>query len=201
MSKQNVQERYLLYLFLQRYYAGQFLTMDYKDWKQLCISVESDFSLKKNELIQAGFEKLLNCTKEEFEVLEFDFNRLFVGPGKLLAAPYEAAYLNQNRVLMQRETLAVRRFYQQAELELVEKNHEPDDHIALELEFICYLFQRYLENDDDSALEMIDLFLQEHLILWTADFCETIRTQSTHPISLGMADVLEGILQFEKTVE
>lgn len=193
MSNLDTQECYLLYLLLQRFYAGQMIHLEFDAWQELIRSIQADVQSMDNEKMQQGFQKLLACTNEQFDALEYDFNRLFVGPGKLLAAPYESTYLNPDRVLMQRETLAVRRFYERAGLELIEKNHEPDDHIALELEFICYLFENVLENADQMASDMLEEFLQTHLLLWVGDFCKDIQSNSEHPVCLGMAEILEGM--------
>ncbi|AOQ24114.1 Tat proofreading chaperone DmsD [Moorella thermoacetica] len=48
---------------------------------------------------------------EELERLRWDYTRMFVGPYQLSAPPWESAYLNDERLLFQEETLAVRRIY------------------------------------------------------------------------------------------
>ena len=78
----------------------------------------------------------------------YDFNRLFVGPQKLLAPPLESYYRNEEHLPMQEETMAVRAAYEEAGLELIAQNKIPDDHAQFEFYFLsclleaecCYLF-------------------------------------------------------------
>ena len=44
--------------------------------------------------------------------IEYDFNSLFIGLGKLLAAPYASVYLEQDKLLMGQSTLLMRKFMQ-----------------------------------------------------------------------------------------
>jgi len=77
--------------------------------------------------------------------LESDFNRLFVGPGKPLAPPWESYYLSRDHLLFQEETLAVREAYRRLGLEAVSLHSEPDDSLSLELSFMAELCGRYGE--------------------------------------------------------
>ena len=163
MGMKNLQRYYILYLFLQKFYAGELNRLDFETWENLIQSLQQDCMDEENETIWQGLRRFVESTSEQQEQLEFAFNSLFVGPGKLLAPPYESAYLNENRVLMQQETLSVRKFYEQAGLELICKNHEPDDHIAFELEFVCYLLGQYLQTKEKEMIQMYHTFLKTHL--------------------------------------
>lgn len=105
--------------------------------------------------------------KERPEDIEYDYNRLFVGPGKLLAPPYASAYLNGGGPLMQSDTIAARNFYLEAGIEVKEKNAVPDDALHLELEFSCYLLHEAArENDAKRQLGRYRKFYLEHLGRW-----------------------------------
>lgn len=201
MGMKNLQRYYILYLFLQKFYAGELNRLDFETWENLIQSLQQDCMDEENETIWQGLRRFVESTSEQQEQLEFAFNSLFVGPGKLLAPPYESAYLNENRVLMQQETLSVRKFYEKAGLELICKNHEPDDHIAFELEFVCYLLGQYLQTKEKEMIQMYHTFLKTHLFRWAGVHCEAIREHSDHPICLGIADLLDGLIQNGQTEE
>ena len=78
-------------------------------------------------------------TQERFEELRDDYTRLFIGPGKVLAPPWESPYIQKERVIFQVDTLKVREWYQRYGLESIRKYKEPDDHIGLELAFTAHL--------------------------------------------------------------
>ena len=100
----------------------------------------------------------------------YDFNRLFVGPQKLLAPPLESYYRNEQHLPMQAETLAVRAAYAAAGLELTERNKMPDDHAQFEFYFLSCLLEAVERYPGEAlarqAAEAYQHFLQEHLLLW-----------------------------------
>ena len=105
--------------------------------------------------------------------LESDFNRLFVGPGKPLAPPWESYYLSRDHLLFQEETLAVREAYRRFGLEAVSLHSEPDDSLSLELSFMAELCGRCGEalnpgpgGGQAEVLEAQRQFLASHLLRW-----------------------------------
>ncbi len=49
--------------------------------------------------VKKGIQILSRFSEEDLEELEFDFNRLFVGPNRLEVSPYESTYLNDQRAI------------------------------------------------------------------------------------------------------
>lgn len=80
--------------------------------------------------------------------LRLDYTRLFMGPGKVLAPPWESVYRTEERLLFREPTMQVREFYRRHGLEVPRLNREPDDHFGLELAFMAVLAERTI-----SALE------------------------------------------------
>ena len=66
----------------------------------------------------------------DLEALTIDFARLFVGPYKLLAAPYGSVYLDSGRTTMGDSTLDVKSRYCEAGLNAATNFKEAPDHIA-----------------------------------------------------------------------
>ncbi|MFZ5627018.1 MAG: TorD/DmsD family molecular chaperone [Bacillota bacterium] len=137
----------------------------------------------------------------------YEFNRLFVGPGKLVAPPYESAYRNPEGLLMQQETLEVRECYRNMGLAVQNKNCEPDDFIGLEAEFACYLLHQAAKFLEEKDLDNVDLhltayrdFFVNHLYKWLPAHCRDILTSSQDDTCRGMALVLAGFVDVEAKV-
>ena len=76
---------------------------------------------------------------DAFDAIRIDNTRLFLGPGKVLAAPWESVHFTEERLVFQQQTLQVRGWYSRFGLEVIKLHQEPDDHIGLELEFLAHL--------------------------------------------------------------
>ncbi len=109
----------------------------------------------------------------ELQQLNIDFSRLFVGPFRLLAAPYGSVYLEDKREVMGVSTLDARKRYIEAGLEFSDDVKEAPDHIAFELEFMYYLVFKEIESleigDSAATIGILDrqkAFLIDHLGAW-----------------------------------
>ncbi|MCY4077417.1 MAG: molecular chaperone TorD family protein [Acidobacteria bacterium] len=112
--------------------------------------------------------------------LTWDFNRLFVGPGEMRAAPWESVYRSKTKLTFQEPTLAVRALYERFGFESPAIHREPDDHLALELDFLAALSALAAEAARDGDGERLatcfstqQAFLKEHLLAW-APRCLTL---------------------------
>lgn len=128
---------------------------------------------------------------------EAEFNRLFVGPGALVAPPHESVYLSPEHVLMQAETLAVRRFYRAYGKELAPDRHEPDDHLAFELEFYAYL---QTIRPPGRRLQAMQRFSAEHLERWVPAFCKRVIEGTTSPFYRSLAIITRETILTERQV-
>ncbi len=195
-DKEVVVHKLAIYMFLQKFYDGQLNHITKASWKELVEVLNQEMTLFSNEEIIKGLQILSQFTDEDIEDLEFEYNRLFVGPNQLVVSPYESTYRNTERVLMQNETIAVRRFYEKVGLVLAKKNINPDDHIALELEFVCYLLENSL--DDETYYQFYQEFLEEHVFHWIEAHCELIREKSENTVLTGVSHILQGLIKEEK---
>jgi TorA maturation chaperone TorD/Pyruvate/2-oxoacid:ferredoxin oxidoreductase delta subunit len=124
------------------------------------------------------------------EGLEAEYARLFIGPGRPVAHPYESVY-REGRV-MGDYTLAVRQSY--ADEGLAPEGHSLPDHVALELEFMAHLARQEAEarerGDEEGALACLrqqEAFLGEHLGRWLPRFCQRVLAGEAHPFYAGLA--------------
>ena len=137
---------------------------------------------------------------EGLAALDADFNRLFVGPGPLLAPPWESAQRGVDRLLFGPSTLEVRAWYARFGLEAPNRGREPDDHLGLELGFLAHLCERgqALVAKDPAALaerlRALDAFLDQHVLAWAPGFLEQILGAARTEYYRGLANLTLGCL-------
>lgn len=123
-----------------------------------------------------------------------DHMQLFVGPGHVPASPYESVHRSQEGLLFDEQTLQVREWYHRFGLNAPREGREPDDHIALELEFVAALLSAALEAFDTGADDDASLFTQAaaeftatHLEQWAPAWFGIVLTQAQTSFYRGTA--------------
>lgn len=136
--------------------------------------------------------------------LQAEYQRLFVGPGHVLAPIWESVYFDPEGLMFGERTLEVRDFYRKYGLESIHKNRQPEDHLSVELEFILYLIQQYLDSQDVNEQTKIlmdqKLFLQQHLGTWKDEFVKLIEVHSDNQFYLGAGMLLREFLDMENEI-
>jgi len=157
-----------------------------------------------NRDITKGLELLRKGADCEPEKLELEHTRLFIGPYRLPAPPYESVYRTDDRLVMQQPTIEVRKAYREAGLEVKGIHTNPDDNISAELEFMEYLCDKtasFLKNHDaHEAMKYIELqrkFLEVHLNKWVPAFSEDIIKNTNEDFYRGAALLLRGFISLE----
>lgn len=196
VNEEEILHKLAVYTFLKKFYSGELIKEKKATWKQLSGLINEEISYFLDEKMRKGIQMISKLDHNDLLELEFDFNRLFIGPNRLEAAPYESIFRGTERTLMQAETLAVRSFYEKAGLVVKKKNNEPDDHLSLELEFVCYLLRESVE--DDFHYTLYEAFLKEHLFHWVEEHCELVREKTTNTLIVGISYILQGLLEVER---
>jgi len=130
---------------------------------------------------------------------EAEFNRLFVGPGRLPAPPYESVWRSEDRLLMQAAAEGVRSVY--LEYGVQNTYPEPEDHLALELEFYALLQYRVLNGEAPHRhLAAQQRFWTEHLSTWVPAFCQAVEESTSSPFYRNLAVASRRILGAETTI-
>jgi TorA maturation chaperone TorD len=83
------------------------------------------------------------------------------------AAPYESVWRDDDQLMMQAPTFAVRDFYTRHGMVVQNWRHQPDDHLSHELRFVALLLERG-ERREASR------FLRTHLLAWLPLFTEKV---------------------------
>lgn len=83
------------------------------------------------------------------------------------ASPHESVWLDEDQLLLQGPTFAVRAFYRQYGLRVANWRSMPDDHLCNELEFVALMLE---QQHPEAALG----FLQQHLLQWLPLFAQRV---------------------------
>ncbi len=140
-----------------------------------------------------------------FENLHWDFTRLFIGPEKPPAPPWESSYVSRDKLLFQRCTNEVKQCYADAGFELKGPYLEAADHIGYELDFLWRLTTRLV-----NALEQFNVaeiqqqlqeqqqFLQAHLLRFAQAFSDLVQTHAQTSFYQAAGSLLGQFLQLEQ---
>ena len=130
--------------------------------------------------------------EQALRTLEIEYNRLFVGPGRPQASPYESVYRDPRGLVMGPAAQDVGRRYAEAGLALAPDHHDLPDHVATELGFVAYLALQEAEAQGQDATAWLDrerAFLRDHLTVWLPRFCRRVREASRHPFYSALAEL------------
>lgn len=139
--------------------------------------------------------------------LAADYAGLFLNAGSCPVYPYESVYTSPEQLLMQEARDKVQRMYASCGLTLSGEFHEPEDHIAFEMEFMSHLCFRAIAASEEGNAETARAhlrsqreFLKDHLLLWIPRFCEDLVTNATTDFYRALGYLVRDFLQLEKTL-
>jgi len=197
-TKELILNRTRVYSFLSRVFRQEadsdFLSLI----KQNCNTVR----IEDIEL-EGGFEKLrlffarFEINEQMIEGLAADYADLFLGIGRHPAHPYESVYLGRDGIIMQEPWNEVRSQYRSERLGKTKWFKEPEDHVALEFDFMVYLCLKILETlekgDTENSLRLLQSqrdFLMHHLKAWIPAFCDDIlKSPTEYEFYDGIAEI------------
>lgn len=190
--------RHFVYRLFQRLFGdeptAEFLSIIDKEIVVMSFeSLDIHASSEKLEL----FLRLLSQSVLASEKIASDYARIFVEPASLPAPPWESVYVEHGRVIMTKTTLDVRRAY--CDYGFISQMYPrvPEDHIALELDFLASLaseaiktFEHGKEVDCEKALEASSRFIQDHLGLWVDEFSHDVGKKGDSEFYAAACDAL-----------
>lgn len=168
----------------------------------------SSGNARMDEGVRLVVDALSNLWENSTTDLAIDFARIFLGNGidsYAAAYPYESVYTSPKRLLMQEARDEVLAAYRLEGLDKTASWTEPEDHIALELEFMATLAQRAgdaLEgNDEDEAARLFGVqadFYERHLANWVPMLTADMRRFARSDFYRGISYYTEGFLELER---
>ncbi|MDR3437920.1 molecular chaperone TorD family protein [Telmatospirillum sp.] len=167
------------------------------------------------EELASGYRMLgayLRCPGQDpLTDLAVDYAKVFLGAGGakngFAAFPYESVYTSPERLIMQEARDQVVAAYRSEGLDKVEALDVPEDHVALELEFmacLCGETRAALARGDRGAV-LVSLanqkdFLTRHLLNWVPAFCADIPKCADTDFYKAVAKLTSGYLRLEQAI-
>jgi len=150
---------------------------------------------------------LLACRDVELDAAKDEYTRLFLGPDKLIAPPWESCYTAKERALFQESTLAVRSWYQQYSYVPAGYPSHPDDHISLMMHFLALTTERAkacLDSDlicgYASLLEGQKLFEKNHILNWMEGYCSDMDKSETKVLYPQLVRAMADFISYDQQV-
>ncbi len=176
-----------------------------KNNKELHTSLEALLFYEQNKDIKSDKDRLLK--------LEYAFNRLFIGPDKVLAPPFASIYLDREPILKGKAAQEIEKLLIDMGLDFENDSNLPLDHISIELE-LWLVISNVIENLQ-YKLETLAVKSQEyadtaellkdveekltwlntaHMPLWIYKFIQRIHNAPDELEKLGEKAIKEDIL-------
>ena len=116
--------------------------------------------------------------------ISVEYTRLFVGPPKPAAPPWETFYQDgESEVGFGRPTFEMREALRNAGLELKNVNNQYEDHAGIELLFLSVLCTRIAQGEVPDAVPAepkdVQDFLEAHLLTWIDKFQAAVAAEAS----------------------
>lgn len=166
-------------------------------YKQDGLNILEELSCDGEDLLQLGvaLDKLKETTRNPAQLLSEmrrEYTRLFDHPEQPSISIYETTFVNKGnekpdeRILFLSSISSdVERCYQEAGIRLVNESSEPADHMAIELEFMMFLYKnkgRALQEKNTELIkkmeEQIQKFEKDHLTKWGYEFFNSMEAEA-----------------------
>ena len=143
---------------------------------------------------------------EAVQRVSVEFTKLFVGPPKPAAAPWESANGPvESHVGFGEATFAMRERLRALGLELCNENNQYEDHVGIELLYLSELCRRASEGPSGAAAcdaavpdaEEIASFVREHPLIWVARLREKVAASQPEGYFVRLLDFALALLRWQ----
>lgn len=164
---------------------------------------KSDEFIKFSEGSDKLSEAISKCNTTMLDSLAADYARLFLAAGSAqgqAAFPYESVYTNKDHMVMQDSRSDIAVLFAEKGLKPSEKLYKvPEDHIALELEYMAVLCAQCSDENIEENLKEQSSFFNEHLINWVPAFTKMQISCAETAFYQALGEFTEGFIEMEET--
>lgn len=179
----------------------------FNQWKKETLwELKDKARLLSNDLKESAFvQNLVSLNEVALDEARWEYNKLFIGPKKPLATPFESVYRSEKKLMMREFAFEVREFYAQVGLKVEKEGHFPDDFIGFEFQYLFYVSQLVVEltksEKKEEAKELILVrkeFLEKHTNQWFPKFCDDVSNHSEKQVWKDLAAFILNISKIEE---
>lgn len=161
-----------------------------------------------NETLDRGYaqvKRYFNFASTDMRTqLAVEYARVFLAAGvfgsdKMTAVPYESVFTSEGHLMMQESRDDVVRRFAADGFKVNPDLHEPEDHLAFELEYVSHMSRNAAELVGAGNAEALAAnvarqveFIDAHLLNWVGDLYETAREYAKTTFYTGMLLVVLG---------
>lgn len=161
-----------------------------------------------NETLDRGYaqvRRFFNFASTDIRTqLAVEYARVFLAAGvfgsdKMTAVPYESVFTSEGHLMMQASRDDVVRRFAADGFKVNPDLHEPEDHLAFELECVAHMSRKAAELTETGDAEALAAnvarqveFIDAHLLNWVGDLYETAREYAKTTFYTGMLLVVLG---------
>ncbi|WP_438348788.1 TorD/DmsD family molecular chaperone [Paenibacillus sp. FA6] len=172
-------------------------------WRQHMVTREEILLTEGGQLLKNYLSNIMPGQLVKIcEVEKEEYQRLFHCMRPIFRSLCESDYVSRLREKKVDCTANVREMYVQSGIAFNKLNHEQDDNISLELEYMAILAER--TSDDrrirTAQLELIDdqiRFLDEHLIQWIPTFGEDLMCLAQSSVYTAIGSILRDFIPYD----
>ena len=106
----------------------------------------------------------------------------------LRASPYESVWRDEEKLMMQGPSFAVRDRYHAHGLAAADWRRMADDHVSNELAFLSYLLSR-------GDVEEARRFIEEHLLQWLPSYAERVTARASTRYYAPLASLTQHVIE------
>ena len=156
---------------------------------------EVAFSLYNKELARGAkvlFEFMDGAGVDTHKTLRFEYADLFLNAGENPVLPYESFYLDREPTLYGEPVFQMREILRKQALHKDPAYREPEDHIAVEFDFLAEMNRREAAGDHSVANVRSD-FGRRHMA-WRTEFCAVLHSADQSGFYKALAEFTLGYL-------
>jgi TorA maturation chaperone TorD len=136
--------------------------------------------------------------------LAAEYASLFLGVGPKRVHLVESVYLGRDHLLYEKPYHEVVEAYRSLGFEKEKAFTEPEDHVAVEFEFMARLCrwasQTLQKSDVANAIAYLNLqkeFLKDHITSWVPDLCRKLDEAANSDFYKGLAHLTQGFIRID----
>lgn len=150
----------------------------------LGLTLTSELGAESFDFLRRAIEQLPeDPDRETMDQLAADYASIYLNHG-IQASPEESVWIDEENLAYQDSMFQVRDWYARYGMSAPNWRIRPDDHLALELEFVARLLSADVDAD---RLHQAARFMDEHLLRWLMRFSERVAARCDTPYFAGVA--------------